>query len=80
MCPDMGLVWELYDPTHVLLEIIMYPFGLWASAHKPVVLCLLFISFYVFVFLPQVVNYYLEQLGCPFKRLKNEPSKPVIDR
>ena len=32
-----------------------------------------------FVFLPQLVDYDLEQLGCPFKRLKNEPFKPVID-
>ena len=29
--------------------------------------------------MPQVVDYYLEQLVCPFKRLKNEPFKPVID-
>ncbi|XP_067029253.1 cation channel sperm-associated auxiliary subunit epsilon-like isoform X4 [Acropora muricata] len=27
----------------------------------------------------KLVDYDLEQLGCPFKRLKNEPFKPVID-
>ena len=32
-----------------------------------------------FVFLAQIVDYDLEQLGFPFKKLKNEPFKPVID-
>ncbi|XP_015774792.1 PREDICTED: uncharacterized protein C1orf101-like isoform X2 [Acropora digitifera] len=27
----------------------------------------------------KLVDYDLEHLGCPFKRLKNEPFKPVID-
>ena len=58
----MCLVWELYVPTHVLLEIIIEPFGLWASdnAHKPIVLFLLFIYLYFFAFVPQIVDYYLE--------------------
>ncbi|XP_015768067.1 PREDICTED: uncharacterized protein LOC107346765 [Acropora digitifera] len=29
--------------------------------------------------LKKLVDYDFEQLGCPFKRLKNEPFKPVID-
>ena len=74
----MGSVWELYAPAHVLLEICsLLGYGLLPTDLSFSAYCLFIYIF--FVFLPQVVDYYLEQLGCPFKRLKNEPFKAVID-
>ena len=74
----MGLVWELYVPTHVLLEICsLLGYGLLPTSLSFSAYCLFIFSF--FVFLQQIVDYYLEQLGWPFKRLKNGPSKPFID-
>ena len=75
----MGLVWELYAPTHVLLEICsLLGYGLLPTNRSFSAYCL-FIYLFFFVFLPQVVDYYLEQLGYPFTRLKNGHSKSVIN-
>ena len=68
----MGLVWELYAPTYVLLEICsLLGYGLLPTNLSFSAYCL----FIFIVFLPQVVDYYLEQfLGYPFKRtdLRNQ--------
>ena len=60
----MGLVWELYAPT-LCAPGDKQPFRLWASAHKPVVLCLLFIYFYLFCLFATGSRLLLRAAGVP---------------